>query len=235
MNSRSLAPLRPYAVLVTVGMSFLILMKVIVVATDIWALKVFGNLDANLFFYPTASSLEGEISRLDRWLLFTSIADALFFIYTAVVFIVWMRHAYRNIMQPDIVDLRYSRGWTIGAFLIPLANVVLPYLVMREIWQCSSALSRIPIEGNWQMEKQPLPLRLWWPLTIAGFLIMDFSEQIAHFIPRADTVVFAVWLHIGGVLLYLFAVALTLKVVWGLTDMQWRMLVNARKSETLTT
>ncbi|MBE0642522.1 MAG: DUF4328 domain-containing protein [Bacteroidetes bacterium] len=233
MSSRSIVPLRPYAVLITAGMSLLVLTKFIVVATDVWALRVFGKIDASPFYSPMSTSLDREVSRLDRWLRFADAADLLFFIYTAVVFIVFMHNAYRNIMQPVIANRRFSPGWTIGAFLIPVVNIVLPYSVMREIWQCSRALIRSHVDGHWREEERPLVLRLWWPTTLAAFFIMDFSEPLAPLFPRVGVVVISTWMHIVGVALYLIAVGVTLAMVWKLSAMQWRMLVNMRREETL--
>ncbi len=233
MNSRSIVPLRPYAVLVTAGMSLLVLTKFIVMATDVWALRIFGNAEANPLFTPVAETFDHEVSRISRWVQFADVADLLFFFYTAVVFAVFFRHAYRNIMQPVIANRRYSPGWTTGAFLIPVVNFVLPYLVMRETWQCSRALIRSHPDGYWQEEERPLILRFWWPTTLMGFFLLDLSERIVHYIPRIGTPAVSAWLHLAGIAVYLLAVAITLVLIWKLTGMQWKLLVNARREESL--
>lgn len=233
MSSRSIVPLRPYAVLVTAGLLLSLLVKFFVAASDVWIIRVFGHLDDNPLFYPTADSFQREITRLDRLVHFAGLADIALFVYTAVVFMIFFRHAYRNIMQPVIANRRYSPGWTIGAFLIPLVNLVLPYLVMREVCACSRTLVRANPDGHWEEERRPWLLRLWWPFTIAAFFVMDFGRRLSQMTLEYGALVFSTWIHLVGIVLYIVAATLALLLVWKLVDMQWRMRVNFQRVERL--
>ncbi|WP_436526483.1 DUF4328 domain-containing protein [Actinoplanes sp. HUAS TT8] len=54
------------------------------------------------------------------------------FLFTAVTFLVWLHRASANLWNTGHA-MKWRPGWTIGAWLIPLANLVLPLLVFREV------------------------------------------------------------------------------------------------------
>ncbi|GAA4593057.1 hypothetical protein BJY16_000838 [Actinoplanes octamycinicus] len=58
------------------------------------------------------------------------------FLFTVVTFLVWLHRASVNLWTTGH-RLKWRPGWTIGAWFIPLANLVLPLLVVREIDQRS--------------------------------------------------------------------------------------------------
>ncbi len=233
MYSRSIVPLRPYAVLVTVGVSLLVGLKSLVLASDLWRFFVAAEHDGMIVAAPAPAVGDQVLETLDRSVRFTNATDLLLLFYSAVVFIVFMRHAYRNIMQPVIANRRYSPGWTIGAFLVPLANIFMPHLVMREIWQCSRALVRSHPDGHWQEERRPFVLRAWWPAALTAFLIMDLLARLPHYLPHIAARISPIWLHLVGIVVYWFAAGITITLIWRLAGMQWRMLVNARRAELL--
>ncbi|BCJ42847.1 hypothetical protein GCM10010168_04130 [Actinoplanes ianthinogenes] len=58
------------------------------------------------------------------------------FLFTVVTFLVWLHRASTNLWNTGH-RLKWRPGWAIGAWFIPLANLVLPLLVFREIDQQS--------------------------------------------------------------------------------------------------
>jgi hypothetical protein len=81
----------------------------------------------------------------------------------AVVFIRWLRAAYRNV---DVVIpglRRYGHGWAIGAWFVPFLNLWRPKQIVNDTWRAG---------GNHDLS--PL-LTIWW----AGWLIDNFLGQIA--------------------------------------------------------
>ena len=54
---------------------------------------------------------------------------------TGVVWIVWMYRARQNVDSPARSNHRLGPGWAIGAWFVPLANLVMPYLVMRGVME----------------------------------------------------------------------------------------------------
>lgn len=233
MNSRSIVPLRPYAILATVGVSLLVGLKSFVLASDLWRFLVAGEHDG-VNGATSVSAIDTQVlESLNRIVRFADATDLMLLFYAAVVFIVFMRNAYRNIMQPVIANRRYSPGWTIGAFVVPIANIVMPHLVMREIWQCSRALMRTHPDGHWQEEERPFVLHAWWPTALAASVIMDILARLPHYLPHIASRISPIWLHLSGIFMYWLAAGITISLIWRLTGMHWRMLVNARRAEAL--
>lgn len=233
MNSRSIVPLRAYAVLATAGIVLSLLVKSAVTATDLWVLNRFAAVNPDLPSHPIAPEAARSVPGLDLMLHYAGYADPLIFILAAIAFVVFVRHAYRNVMQPVIANRRYSPRWSVLAFLIPLVNLVMPYLVMREVWKCSRTLVRTHVDGHWEDERRPLLLPLWWMSTLAAFVVMDIGTRLSNVAAPLGTASASTVIHLAGVGLYLAAGLLALRVVWKLTDMHWRMRVNAHRAERL--
>lgn len=89
-----------------------------------------------------------------------------------VLFIVWMWRSHKagDRLRPG--DRKWSKGWTIGAWLIPIANVVLPRKVMTDI----ERVARSPRDGgrvtqDWR-SFPTLPIgQIWWILIVIGTLL----------------------------------------------------------------
>lgn len=100
-------------------------------------------------------------------------------VVSLVVFIVWMwrAHAAGDRLRPG--DRKYSKGWTIGAWFIPFANVVLPRRVMTEIERIAIA----PREGGrvtqgWRTTRTAVVGWAWWLLSIGGVVFGQIAESM---------------------------------------------------------
>lgn len=60
-------------------------------------------------------------------------ADAITTLFAGIAFMAWLHRARVNLDGLGVVGLRWRPGWTIGGWLVPLANLVIPLLVMREV------------------------------------------------------------------------------------------------------
>ena len=57
------------------------------------------------------------------------------FVATGIVFIAWTRRLYRNLVPLGRMDLRFSEGWAVGAWFVPLLNLVRPKQILDDIWR----------------------------------------------------------------------------------------------------
>ncbi|MGB5381962.1 MAG: DUF4328 domain-containing protein [Acidimicrobiia bacterium] len=90
---------------------------------------------------------------------------------TGVLFAVWFFKAYRAAASRGATGRTWASGWTIGGWFIPLANFVIPKLVMNEVDRMSNPeAGDPPIEERWR----PLPRLeasdMWWALFVLGSL-----------------------------------------------------------------
>ena len=89
----------------------------------------------------------------------------------AVLFLVWMNHAYKAAASLGATGQRWSPPWAVGGWFLPLANLVIPKLVMNEIDRMSSPVNgRAPIDQRWVAAPLHTIGRWWWGALIAGLL-----------------------------------------------------------------
>jgi len=89
----------------------------------------------------------------------------------AVLFLVWMNHAYKAAGSLGATGQRWSSLWAVGGWFLPLANLVVPKLVMNEIDRMSSpANGPAPIEQRWVAAQLHTIGRWWWGALITGLL-----------------------------------------------------------------
>ncbi|MEU4659997.1 DUF4328 domain-containing protein [Streptomyces sp. NPDC023723] len=114
------------------------------------------------FRTATAEEVESVASLYDTAARY----QAIVYLPCAIVFVVWffrMRRA-TGALAPD--RFRSGPGWAVGAWLIPLANLWLPYRVAFDMWGATTVL---PYDGG-PPRTRLWPLNLWWGLFVAGTL-----------------------------------------------------------------
>lgn len=85
--------------------------------------------------YESGGILYYDDSSFEYFLI--SISQLLFivvFFISFIIYLMWVRQAYRNLHSLQIKPTEYSSGWAIGAYFVPILNLVRPYSMMKEIW-----------------------------------------------------------------------------------------------------
>ena len=101
-------------------------------------------------------------------------------IVAAVTSLVWVYSTSKAGDARGATDRRWRGGWTIGSWLIPVANLVLPKLVFNELEKIFQVPFRgVPIEGEWRAEERTQLADLWWALWAASSLVSGASLFIS--------------------------------------------------------
>jgi hypothetical protein len=91
---------------------------------------------------------------------------------TFIVWLVWQHRAHANLRALGAANPAYSPGWAVGWWFVPFANVVMPYLTVRELWKASNPdASAI----GWKAPGGAVIVGLWW----AGALLTQVLLQTA--------------------------------------------------------
>ena len=96
------------------------------------------------------------------------------FIITAILFLMWIHRAHRNLPSFRIEGLQYSPRWAVGGFFVPFLNLVRPFQVTKEIWKASDPTTDIADSVAWQSAPTSPIIISWWLL----FLISGILGQI---------------------------------------------------------
>ncbi|PYS70839.1 MAG: hypothetical protein DMF69_12330 [Acidobacteria bacterium] len=84
---------------------------------------------------------------------------------TIVTFLIWLYRSYRNLASFGYSS-RYSLGMAVGSFFIPFANLIIPYQIIKELWQKS-----VP-ENEAALGPSSVPS--WFPLWWFFWLVANF-------------------------------------------------------------
>ncbi len=79
-------------------------------------------------------------------------------VVTGVLFVAWLWQAHRQAPGP----MRYRRGWTVGAWVLPVANLWMPPRIVHDVWVSS---------GRYRMAGRHgvlLVVTAWWASLLGG-------------------------------------------------------------------
>jgi hypothetical protein len=141
----------PRALLVTISFGFLLLGYGIEIVGDGLALAGLSSPKADQF------------GPADIVLAISGLLDIAGFVATVVLFSMWVHRAYRNLPALGAAGLKYTPGWAVGWWFVPILNIWRPYLVMRDLWRHSAPMAR-----SWTL------LKVWW----AMWLISNYLDNI---------------------------------------------------------
>ncbi len=108
---------------------------------------------------------------------------------SGILFLVWFNQAYKAAASRGPIRTRWSSGWTVGGWFIPLANFVIPKLVMNEVDRVSHPDNGPPPIGEAWMERPRLTTSdLWWASWILA-IIAAVAESLMLESGNTDSVV----------------------------------------------
>lgn len=119
--------------------------------------------------YNRGSASYADAQRADAVLSAVAIAFVVLFLATAVVFIVWQWRSAKNNDLLGKIRPRYSPGWSIGGWLIPFANLVIPLRIMHDLWQGSDPQARN--YRDWRSLPKWSLMAWWWGCYLVGGLL----------------------------------------------------------------
>jgi Domain of unknown function (DUF4328)/GYF domain 2 len=142
-----------------------------------------------------------------------ALVSTLVYLATIVPFLMWIHRANRNARHFGAQDLKFTPGWAVGWYFIPILNLWKPFQSMKEIWQASkdplnwSAQLVSPIVGNWW--------GLWVLTNILGQLSLRLSMKN---IPASQLTVQLV--DLGSDLAHIALCILAIKMITSIYQMQ---------------
>jgi len=86
----------------------------------------------------------------------------------AVFFIRWFHRAYANLFPLGAKDLRFGSGWAIGAWFVPILNLVRPKQIANDIWRGSDPDAPLDQGTEWRGRSYSGLLSYWWVAFLAA-------------------------------------------------------------------
>lgn len=97
----------------------------------------------------------------------------LFFVIAAVPVALWIYRAHANLRDAGVDELRYSPGWSVASYFVPLVNLAVPFWAMRELHNRSHG------EGPWQAQSAVGDVTSWWSCQIAAVGVSVVAAFVA--------------------------------------------------------
>ena len=113
-------------------------------------------------------------------------------IVTGITFLKWIYRAYKNIQGFGAEGLRFSPGWAVGYYFIPILCLIRPVQVMGEIWRASDD------PRNWSQRPGSWVISSWWTLFLLYYAVTQVSLGIAIQASTNDQWTLAAVLAIAG-------------------------------------
>ena len=138
-----------------------------------------------------------------------AIVQILVYVVTVVVFLMWLYRAHENLASFGIPShqVQYSSAWAVGSFFVPIANLIIPFQAIKELWQKS-----VPNSASmFSALSPPAFFSLWWFFWIVSNIAHQIYFRLSW---REETASDAVEIigAVGGVL-GTVAALLAIKVV----------------------
>jgi hypothetical protein len=113
------------------------------------------------------------------------VAQFALFVVTDIVFLTWIHRVNRNARALGAEGMRFTPGWSVGWFFVPIMNLWRPFQVMREIWQASAQ------PGNWRAVQAPPLLGWWWAMFLGRQILGQIGHRLSDSIRSVDDAVLA--------------------------------------------
>ena len=98
--------------------------------------------------------------------------SVLLLVATGVVWLIWQYRAQTNLKAFGATELAYSPAWSVGWWLIPIANLWKPFQVNRELWKKSGGDDVGPSSSRtWSV------LGWWWGSWILWIVLSQISRR----------------------------------------------------------
>jgi hypothetical protein len=96
-------------------------------------------------------------------------------ILVGVVFLMWVYRATANLRAMTAFEMRFTPGWSVGWYFVPILGLVRPYQGMCDIWRASHRGS----------SKGRAIVGVWWFLALGSVFVMRVLSSSA---PNGETV-----------------------------------------------
>jgi chaperone required for assembly of F1-ATPase len=126
-----------------------------------------------------------QIERADRLAQNAQLALLGVSLLTLAAIIVWMYRAARNVQLLGRQTMQWSPGWAIGAWFIPVANAVLPFLVVDEVYRASEP----DPNADWRQSKRNWAVWGWMGAWVVLVIVRVATGQPDLQGTRADLLV----------------------------------------------
>lgn len=189
---------------------FLVLHGVIVLVSIVSTLF---EIDLLLRFQSGETVSEPEAQSNDDRQMVIGAFYFLSYLLVVITFLVWVYRASKNLAALGFAPW-FSHRWAVGWWFVPIANLFMPYQVMKELWRCSNP--KVLDEGQ-----RPRWLPIWWAGWLISLLTSNVTASLYLGSESADDLITAGWVSIVSDVFTMVALVLVLVLIQQITSNQY--------------
>ena len=142
------------------------------------------------------------------------------FVATVIAFCMWIHRASRNLSALGAEGQRFSPGWSVGWWFVPLAMLIVPYRVVKEIWLGSYPQPGGQGAGAWRDAPVSPLLGWWWAAWVTGSVMGYVARGIFDDAEAVRELIRSSWMFLAAESLWLVAGMMLFVLVWQVTSNQ---------------
>jgi len=174
---------------------------------------------------------QGEIDANDDRRALIGLIQVLTGLVTFALYLRWLHKAHRNLRVLGATGLRFTPGWAVGWYFIPIAVLFRPFQAMSELWRASNPIAGGGAPGDeWRLLPPPSIVALWWIVVVLSAILGRFAAAAVANAYDVYTLASADYVALTASGLEIIMVLLTLVVVRSITGMQAESLRRAALS-----
>lgn len=127
-----------------------------------------------------AESIRAAAERSDFWQKLIAYPQLGLSLLTFVLAGMWIYRSAANVRALGAEGLKFTPGWSVGWYAVPLANLFKPFHAMDEIWRASLD------PHAWNKLPTPPDLRVWWGLWLASCVLGRIVMQMSFHAEKID-------------------------------------------------
>ena len=132
----------------------------------------------------------------------------------------WIYRAAANVVAANVAGFDFTPGWAVGWYFVPFANLVQPFLAMRQIWNASHS-------GGSDLDRGDPILTLWWTLWLISNITANISVQMSFRTTSAEMYEISLYFGIASSILSLGLFVVGMRLVEFITTAQRDRLTSA--------
>lgn len=145
-----------------------------------------------------------------------AVVFAVTFLTGLILALRWIYLANANAHALGAEGMRFTPGWTVGWYFVPIASLWKPYQAMKETWQASAA------KTDWRAVRVPRLLPWWWACwllsTSIGFGPFDPDDPDQRIAALVFLLIlYALWLGAFGTFVTISA------RIWAMQRQRWEL------------
>ncbi len=140
-----------------------IVVAAVSIVTGYLEYKFLSDIQYGIYVSHEKAMADGEAS--DQRQAIVAIAYIVVFIILGFLSLRWIHRANYNARQLGAENMKFSSGWSIGYYFVPIMTFWKPYQAMKEIWKAS----KNPLD--WKSQDASGILPIWWTLWIISTIL----------------------------------------------------------------